>query len=124
MNLFQLENGTVTIPVDCTTDCKLTAGITMIRPNSTDAAKEKHVPKVQVDGNRISVNVGEVTHPMSEEHLITTVILETKNGGQFKRLSPDHEPIAEFILSEDDQPIEVYAYCNLHGMWSIKLSQV
>ena len=37
---------------------------------STDAATEKHVPVVAQDGNHIVVSVGEVAHPMLEEHYI------------------------------------------------------
>ena len=32
--------------------------------NTTDAATEKHVPVVKVDGNLVTVSVGSTTHPM------------------------------------------------------------
>ena len=36
--------------------------------NTTDAAKEKHVPVVEVNGNLVTVSVGSVTHPMEALH--------------------------------------------------------
>ena len=33
--------------------------------NMVDASTEKHVPVVNVEGNKVKVKVGEVTHPMT-----------------------------------------------------------
>ena len=84
--------------------------------NATDAAGEKHVPVVTVEGNTVSVTVGSVEHPMTEEHYITWIYLETEKGGQRKALNPGEAPAATFTLV-DDEPVGVYAYCNLHGLW-------
>ncbi len=84
--------------------------------NSTDAAGEKHVPVVTVEGNTVSVAVGSVEHPMTEEHYIPWIYLETEKGGQRKNLKPGDKPAATFIIT-DDEPVGVYAYCNLHGLW-------
>ena len=32
-------------------------------------------------------------------------------------LAPEQEPIADFWLSDGEKLEEVYAYCNLHGLW-------
>ncbi len=85
--------------------------------NTTDAAQEKHIPAVQVEGKNISVQVGSVAHPMTAEHFITWIYLQTKLGGQYRMLQPTDKPEAKFILAEDDEPVAVYAYCNLHGLW-------
>ena len=37
-----------------------------LKANTTDAAQEKHVPQVTVDGKKIIVKVGSVEHPMTE----------------------------------------------------------
>ena len=55
-------------------------------PGTTDAAQEKHVPVIEVDGNLVTVKVGEVEHPMLEEHHIAWIALETKEGNQRKPL--------------------------------------
>ena len=39
-----------------------------LEPNTTDAAVEKHVPVVQVDGQKVTVTVGSTEHPMLPEH--------------------------------------------------------
>ncbi len=85
--------------------------------NSTDAAQEKHVPEVKVDGKKIFVKVGSVAHPMTDAHLIEWIYLQTKKGGQYRILSAEDSPEANFIVADDDEPIAVYEYCNLHGLW-------
>ena len=86
-------------------------------PGTVDAALEKHVPVVEKDGNKVSVKVGSVTHPMLEEHYIVFIAIETKNGSQIKYLKPGEEPAAEFVLADGDEFVAAYEYCNLHGIW-------
>ena len=86
-------------------------------PGVTDAATEKHVPVVTVEGNKVTANVGSVNHPMTDEHYINWVILETKKGCQKVDLTPTDEPKAVFYVAEGDEPVAVYEYCNLHGLW-------
>ena len=85
--------------------------------NTTDAAQEKHVPVVSVEGNKVNVKVGSVAHPMTQEHLIAWIYLQTKKGGQYHHLTPSDKPEATFIVADDDTPLSVYEYCNLHGLW-------
>ena len=86
-------------------------------PNTSDGAGEKHVPVIVKDGNKVTVKVGEVAHPMLEAHYITWVIIETKEGSQIKYLKPEEKPVAEFTVAADDKAVAVYEYCNLHGLW-------
>lgn len=86
-------------------------------PGEVDAAQEKHVPVVKVDGKKITVTVGEVTHPMLEEHFIEWISIISKEGSQVKALKPGDEPKAVFALSEDDEFVSAFAYCNMHGSW-------
>ena len=90
-------------------------------PNTTDAAQEKHVPVIQVEGQKVTVTVGSTLHPMTAEHLIEWIYLETKQGGQRKVLSAGDAPQAVFALTEDDAPVAAYAYCNLHGLWKAEV---
>ena len=90
-------------------------------PNTTDAAQEKHVPVATVEGNKVVVNVGSVDHPMLDEHWIQWVYLETDKGGHRKVLNPGEKPNVVFALTEDEKPLAVYEYCNLHGLWVAKL---
>ena len=91
-----------------------------LKSNSTDAAGEKHVPVITVDGNKVHVVVGSVLHPMTEEHSIQFIALETKQGVQRKALVPTEQPIADFVLAEGDEVVAAYEYCNLHGLWKVE----
>ena len=86
-------------------------------PNTTDAAGEKHVPVITVDGRTVTVTVGSVEHPMLDAHFIEWVILETKQGRQRKTLKPGDKPEACFALTDGDEVTAAYEYCNLHGLW-------
>ncbi len=90
-------------------------------PNTVDAAQEKHVPVVAVEGNLVTVKIGEVAHPMLSEHFINWVYLETEKGGQRKILNPGEAPEVTFALTADDKAVAAYEYCNLHGLWKKEL---
>ena len=91
--------------------------MTELVPGTSDGAAEKHVPVFEVSGNKVTVNVGSVEHPMAPEHFIEWIAIETKKGAQRKFLQPGEKPCAEFELTADDALVGVYAYCNLHGLW-------
>lgn len=91
--------------------------MTELIPGAVDAAQEKHVPAVTVDGAKVSVQVGEVEHPMLDEHYIQFIVLETSQGFQKKTLKPGEKPAAEFTVADGDKAVAVYEYCNLHGLW-------
>ena len=89
----------------------------LLVPGSVDAAAEKHVPAVTVEGSRVLVQVGSVEHPMIAEHYIEWIALQTKHGSQIHYLAPGEAPSAAFALAPGDAVEAVYAYCNLHGLW-------
>lgn len=86
-------------------------------PNTTDAAGEKHVPVISIDGQTVTVAVGSVLHPMLDVHYIEWIMLETREGRQRKALKPGDEPKAVFALVPGDEVVAAYEYCNLHGLW-------
>ena len=87
--------------------------------NTVDASVEKHLPVVtRVDDCHIKVEVGSVAHPMTEEHHIAFIFVETENGGI--RIDLKDVPMAK-ICTCNGRPIAVYEYCNLHGLWKIDL---
>ena len=93
--------------------------MTELVPNTVDAATEKHVPVVTwLDDKRIKVEVGSVAHPMTEEHHIAFIYVETDKGGIKVDLSDKPEAV---IALGDAKPIAVYEYCNLHGLWKTEL---
>lgn len=88
------------------------------KENSVDAAQEKHVPIVKIDSDTISVNVGEIDHPMEEAHYIEWVELVCKSNVCRVELKPGDKPHATFKKCCEDFTIR--AYCNLHGLWKNK----
>ena len=97
------------------------APMKQLEANTTDAAQEKHVPVVEVNGKKITVKVGSVAHPMTDAHLIQWIYLQTKKGGQYRHLTPADTPEVTFTVADDDEPIAAYEYCNLHGLWTAKI---
>ena len=91
--------------------------MTKIVPNTMEASVEKHIPQVEVNGNKVRVTVGSTLHPMEEGHHIAWVAMETEQGNQRKPLNVNGEPVIEFAICEGDRVKNVYAYCNLHGLW-------
>jgi superoxide reductase len=125
--------------------------MTKLKANSTDAAKEKHVPALTIESGKIKVAIGAVAHPMTAEHFIEWIALVNDNKTEIVHLKPGMEPKAEFTcyIGEDETPftgkndeivpncegqpcnfvcrsknakeVVVYAYCNIHGLWKVEL---
>ena len=87
-------------------------------PQTADQTKEKHVPVGEVFSKwETKVKVGSTLHPMTEEHLIEWVAVETEKGYQVQYLSAGEAPVCNFKIADGDKAVAVYAYCNLHGLW-------
>ena len=89
-------------------------------PNTVEASSEKHLPVYVLNNNLLEVTIGSTMHPMSEEHNISWVYVETEKGGQRKMLRVNEEPKTIFSLV-DDKPLSIFAYCNLHGLWKTEI---
>ena len=89
-------------------------------PNTSDGAFEKHIPVYEVKDNVVTVTVGEVKHPMMENHYIEWIAIETNFGNQRKILKPGEEPVAKFALLEGEKVIRVVEHSNLHGLYASK----
>lgn len=113
-NLFGVIKDSGVTPICC--------GEPMVEltPNTTEAAGEKHLPVIERSGNKITVKVGEVAHPMTEEHLITWICLVQGSTTQRVALTPGAKPEVTFQVASADEPVEAYEYCNLHGLWMSK----
>lgn len=83
--------------------------------NTEDAAKEKHVPVIEKTDNGFKVTIGEVLHPMTEEHHIEWIELIADGKVYRKFLNVGDAPIAEFCIKADE--VTAREYCNLHGLW-------
>ena len=87
--------------------------------NTVDAALEKHVPNCEVRDHKIVVKVGEVMHPMDEDHYINFVALAYDDTIEIHNFKPGDEPIWVFNYVENST---VYAYCNKHGLWKSEIN--
>lgn len=87
----------------------------LLKENSVDAAKEKHVPVIEKIDGGYKVKVGSVAHPMTPEHWI--VIIELIADGQVLRqnLTPGMAPEAVFYTKATS--VKAREFCNLHGLW-------
>ena len=67
-----------------------------LEPNKTDAAVEKHVPVIERNGNKVTVKVGSVLHPMEEKHFIQFIELIADGRVYRKMLKPGEQPVYDF----------------------------
>lgn len=95
----------------------LDTSLTPLTANTVDAAQEKHVPALDYQADGLHVQIGSVEHPMLPEHHIEWILVQTKDGGVFKRLPVDGAPRAFFPDLKEADVVAVYEYCNLHGLW-------
>lgn len=107
------KTGEVILSLDNETE----EGLVELKANSTDAAVEKHVPVVTIDGNKVHVEVGSTLHPMLENHYITMITLVTDRKAIRRNLKPGEQPMADFNLVDGEKVEACYEYCNLHGLW-------
>ena len=88
----------------------------LLRENTQEeVAVEKHVPVVSREKNGIRVVVGEVEHPMTEDHWIEWVEVITDKKTYRHDFHPNEKPECFFEITAEE--FKVRAYCNLHGLW-------
>lgn len=87
----------------------------LMKENTVDAAKEKHVPVVDKTAEGFKVKVGSVLHPMEDKHYIEWIEVIADGEAYRHFLKPGETPEAFFCLKADK--ITVREYCNLHGLW-------
>jgi len=88
----------------------------LLTENTVDAAKEKHVPVIEVGDGTVKVTIGSVAHPMEEKHYIEWIEL-TADGKAYRQfLNPGDAPTATFNVTA--KKLSARELCNLHGLWS------
>ena len=112
MKFYKIEDQSIISDKALTGGEELTA-------NTVDAAHEKHVPVITVNGDEVKVAVGSVEHPSLDAHYIEFIVLVTETGMQMKWLKPGMKPEAVFKVT--DKPIMAFEYCNLHGLWKAEV---
>ncbi|MDQ7772213.1 MAG: desulfoferrodoxin [Elusimicrobiales bacterium] len=87
----------------------------LMKENTVDAAKEKHVPVIEKTADGYKVRVGSVAHPMEEKHYIEWIELVADGKSYRTFLKPGMAPEAEFCVKAGK--VSAREYCNLHGLW-------
>lgn len=111
--LIELIDGTI-VPKCCGGDME------HLKPNTVDAAHEKHKPIAKRNDDEIIVSVGDVEHPMTDEHYIRYIWVSFDNKVGRAQLDPTDKPQAVFHCPGEG-PAEVYEYCTLHGLWKAEV---
>lgn len=83
----------------------------ILKPNSVDAAVEKHVPNYEKVEDEIFVTVN---HVMEKDHFIEWVALIADNKEYMVKLYPEQNAECRFPYIPGSC---LYAYCNKHGLW-------
>ena len=87
----------------------------LLQEKVSDVGLEKHVPVVETGGKGTKVKVGEVPHPMEEEHYIEWVEVITDGESCRQFLKPGDKPEANFEIGA--QKVVAREYCIIHGLW-------
>lgn len=87
----------------------------ILKENSVDAAKEKHVPVIEKIDGGYKVKVGSVPHPMTPEHWIAAIELIADGQVLRQTLAPTDQPEAVFYTKATK--VKAREFCNLHGLW-------
>jgi superoxide reductase len=91
------------------------APMTLLTENTSEGAKEKHVPEIEKIAGGYSVKVGAISHPMEEKHYIQWIELLADGVSFLRFLKPGDEPEAVFNVTASR--VSAREYCNLHGLW-------
>ncbi len=108
-NIVEVLHGGVGELVCCGEPMKL------LKENTTDAAKEKHVPVIEKIDGGYKVKIGSVAHPMEEKHYIEWIELLADGKAYRQFLKPGDKPEAVFNVKASS--VSAREYCNLHGLW-------
>jgi superoxide reductase len=108
-NIVEVLHGGAGHPVCCNQP------MTLLKENTTDAAREKHVPVIEKIDGGYKVTVGSVPHPMEEKHFIEWIELLADGQAYRQFLNPGDAP--EAVFKVDAESVSAREFCNLHGLW-------
>ena len=89
----------------------------LIKVQTEEAMYEKHKPVISAKGEDIEIKVGEVLHPMTQEHHIDFIEAISLDGKYLYRkyLEADEQPIMKFFCKTDK--MKAREFCNIHGFF-------
>ena len=87
----------------------------LLKPNSVDAAAEKHVPTYEIQDGKIFTKVN---HVMEEDHYIEWISIVSDKKEITKYFKPGDEPQMHCKYVPGST---IYAYCNKHALWKTEV---
>lgn len=90
-------------------------------PGETDGNLEFHVPTYKIKNNLLTVEIGKKEHPSDDKHYIQWVSVVTDKGEMRKCLKPGDKPVVHFHLCDGEKVCTIFAYCNLHKLWKLRV---
>lgn len=87
----------------------------LLQEKTSDVGMEKHVPIIEATERGIKVKVGDVPHPMEEQHYIEWIQVITDSESCRKFLKPGDKPEADFDITS--QTLVAREHCNVHSLW-------
>lgn len=91
-----------------------------LKPNTVEAAVEKHLPVLTLKNGVAHISVGSVAHPMEDAHYINFIAVETDKGYKIASLSPHTLPETNIFVGKA-KVLNVFEYCKLHGLWKTEV---
>lgn len=88
-----------------------------IYPPNSNGAPEKHIPRVNIQGNDVEISAN---HVMSDEHYIQFIWLKDVKTNEVviaKELAPKEEKPLLKVKVPSGVELRPYLFCNLHGLW-------
>ena len=100
----------------------------LMAAQTKDQGYEKHLPVIEEMAAKVcqgkdgyKIKIGAMAHPMVAEHYIEWIEIDTRDGKSGKKfLKPGDLPEAEFYTRIGVTGVR--AYCNVHGLWELKLA--
>ena len=90
--------------------------INIVEAKTEGTGDVKHVPVITRVDDGYNVKVGEVEHPMDEDHFIAMIELIADNQIHKQYLKPGDKPEATFKIPEAKE-VTAREYCTKHGLW-------
>lgn len=90
----------------------------VLKENTVEASREKHIPVIEKISNGYKVTVGSVMHPMEEKHYIEWIELIAGDAVHRQFLKPGQAPVAVFE-GVAAAVVSAREFCNVHGLWKM-----
>jgi len=110
-NMAEMVHSGFSVMVCCNNPMELLEAI------QKDEGGQKHIPIINIEDNKVIVDVGEIPHPMEEEHWINFIELCVGDQIFRQQLKPGDKPSATFDVISKGEEVSSRIYCNLHGLW-------